>query len=173
MTVSGCGDCPLYGSEYGDCQHPEAGARQTDVTMSAAPSWCPLQKGDLVLHLEAPPCKWEAPPCKVKGCDDCPLMHESGIEPWCGHRERAGWASVADHLGLGTAPHWCPLRTAPLTIALEGHESDYWTDKFRRQDDARRRGLLSFVDGEGVCWKCAPDWSEWGPMLDPRFKVAP
>lgn len=53
----------------------------------------------------------------VTGCDDCPLEYDSMA---CRHPE----APKGDHelwrwKDAGGAPGWCPLRTAPLTIALE------------------------------------------------------
>ena len=56
----------------------------------------------------------------VTGCKDCPLWAWSGIDPGIGeclHPERAAkghWPSETP------PPTWCPLRTAPLTIAMDG-----------------------------------------------------
>jgi hypothetical protein len=55
-----CGECPMWCSEWGECQAP--GAPQDDTTTSRnsdgsypdgeAPDWCPLRKGPITIRLE-------------------------------------------------------------------------------------------------------------------------
>ena len=66
MTVTGCDDCPLKGtnteseSSYG-CSHPDLGVGEKWPSRPIhnpleTPSWCPLRAADLLVHL-VPPCK--------------------------------------------------------------------------------------------------------------------
>ena len=57
----------------------------------------------------------------MKGCDDCPLAEHEWSH--CQHPTAEVPEPEGDRYGHGLpdagAPSWCPLRTAPLTIALE------------------------------------------------------
>lgn len=68
----------------------------------------------------------------VTGCEDCPmggLGHSTEgwyVEEQCYHpdgKKRVVWREA---VAKGPPPDWCPLRTAPLTIALDmgGVEGD-------------------------------------------------
>jgi hypothetical protein len=56
---------------------------------------------------------------EVEGCDECWLRDSNGWCQWCGHPG----AEAADlPRDQEQAPDWCPLRKAPLTIALKESE---------------------------------------------------
>lgn len=68
----------------------------------------------------------------VTGCDDCPLTQADPhtADLLCGHPDHAPEkreASTVYGRALpedGWPPDWCPLRTAPLTIALASQQAE-------------------------------------------------
>lgn len=81
----------------------------------------------------------------VTGCDDCPL-HEYDQDT-CQHPE--GAHREVPRYG-NPAPDWCPLRKAPLTIALKGVAAEVdelgphcGAEEAARRDEEGRRFLKS------------------------------